>query len=275
MREAQVARLPPRHDVIGVRISQTDYDEACDTISAAAMARRPLLATALAVHGTVEAARDGQFGAQIDRFDLVLPDGQPVRWALRLIHGVRLSDRVYGPELMMRLCRRARQLGVSIYLYGSTNDTVQRLRASLERALPGLAIVGCEPSVFRPLTPTEDSDLVGRIERSGAGIVFIGLGCPRQEAFGFAHRETIRAAQVCVGAAFDFHAGTKRQAPMWMQNRGLEWLFRLCQEPRRLWRRYATTNSLFIYLLARQWLVQTPSGAPCTTKPDSYSSGNN
>lgn len=268
-----MTQLPPRHDVIGVRISGTDYDEACDVILAAAKARRPHLTTALAVHGTVEAARNTDFGRQIGRFDLVVPDGQPVRWALRLVHGIRLPDRVYGPELMMRLCRRARESGVSIYLYGSTNDTVRRLRASLERSLPGLAIVGCEPSVFRPLTPAEDNELVDRIARSGAGIVFVGLGCPRQEAFGFAHRETIRAAQVCVGAAFDFHAGTKRQAPAWMQDRGLEWLFRLCQEPRRLWRRYAVTNSTFVCLLARQWLRTVLTAAPPAKKSDSYLSG--
>lgn len=250
-------RFPPKLDVVGVRISRTDYDEACTAILAAAAARRPVLVTALAVHGTIEAARDRAFGSQIEQFDLVLPDGQPIRWALRLVHGARLADRVYGPELMMRLCSRARETGISVYLYGSTPDTVTKLKTSLLRSLRGLAIVGCEPSLFRPLTSEEDREFVERIERSGAGIVFIGLGCPRQEQFAFAHRETIRAVQVCVGAAFDFHAGTKRQAPRWMQDRGLEWLFRLCQEPRRLWRRYAVTNSLFLCRLGRQLLSKT------------------
>lgn len=248
------SQFPPRLAVVGVGISRTDYDEACGAILAAAAARQPVLVTALAVHGTMEAVRDRAFGAQIERFDLVVPDGQPIRWALRLAHGVSLPDRVYGPELMMRLCSRAREAGISVYLYGSTLDTVTRLKVSLQRSVPGLAIVGCEPSLFRPLTSAEDRELVERIERSGAGIVFIGLGCPRQERFAFAHRETIRAVQVCVGAAFDFHAGTKRQAPRWMQDRGLEWLFRLCQEPRRLWRRYAVTNSLFLCHLAKQLL---------------------
>jgi exopolysaccharide biosynthesis WecB/TagA/CpsF family protein len=245
---------PAKHEVIGVPVSATDYAEAVELLTAAARQHRPAIATALAVHGTVEAAHDPALLAQVASFDLVLPDGQPVRWALNPLFRRKLRDRVYGPELMLRLCARAAAEGIGVYLYGSTGSTVGRLREALERRFPELRVVGCEPSLFRPLTAEEDQALVERIASSGAGFVFIGLGCPLQERFAFAHRRSIRAAQICVGAAFDFHAGTKRQAPRWMQDRGLEWLFRLGQEPRRLARRYLVTNSAFLWRLSCQFL---------------------
>jgi exopolysaccharide biosynthesis WecB/TagA/CpsF family protein len=131
------------------------------------------------------------------------------------------------------------------------------LAAALRHSITGLDVAGAEESAFRPLTRTESAELGERIRASGAGIVFVGLGCPRQELFAWQHRDVIGLPQVCVGAAFDFHAGNKRQAPGWMQDNALEWLFRLCQEPRRLFRRYAVTNSLFVMALARQWISRS------------------
>jgi exopolysaccharide biosynthesis WecB/TagA/CpsF family protein len=236
-----------------VPISVTDYAGAAEHILAAARAGRPLLATALAVHGVVEARTRPDVGRAIEDFDLVTPDGQPVRMALNRLHGAGLADRVYGPTLMLRLCEGAAAEGLPVYLYGSTPEVVGALAAALARRYPSLVVAGAEPSVFRPLAPDESAALGARIRASGARLVFIGLGCPRQELFAHAHRDIIGLPQVCVGAAFDFHAGTKRQAPRWMQDHALEWLYRLVQEPRRLVRRYAVTNTLFLLALARQW----------------------
>ncbi len=248
---------PRRLPVIGVPISRTDYAEATACILAAARARAPYLVTALAVHGVVEARRHPGMAAAIDAFDIVTPDGQPVRHALNLLHGARLADRVYGPTLTLRLCEAAAAEGLPIYLYGSTQAVVTRLSENLARQFPGLRIAGAGPSLFRALRPAESKDLAQRIRGSGAAMVFVGLGCPRQELFAFAHRDLIGLPQICVGAAFDFHAGTKRQAPRWMQDASLEWLFRLSQEPRRLFRRYAVTNTTFLLALARQWARRT------------------
>ncbi|WP_420392594.1 WecB/TagA/CpsF family glycosyltransferase [Acuticoccus sp.] len=245
-------RRPRRAGVIGVPVSATTYAEAVDCILEAARRRRPYTVTALAVHGVVEASRDPGFRRVIEDFDMVTPDGQPVRFALNLLHRAGLRDRVYGPTLMLRLCERAARDGVGIYLYGSTLDTVTRLERELVAGFPGLVVAGSEPSIFRPLTAGESVALAQRIERSGAGLVFVGLGCPRQERFAHDHRDLIGVPQVTVGAAFDFHARTKKQAPGWVQAASLEWLYRLCQEPRRLFRRYLVTNSLFVWRFALQ-----------------------
>lgn len=250
--ETTVAAWPPKLPVLGIGVSATTYDGAVDAIVAAAREGRGGLVDAAAVHAVVSAARDPALGAALNLFDLVAPDGQPVRWALNLLHRTRLRDRVYGPELMLRVCRRAAAEGLGVYLYGSTGAVLERLAGNLGARFPGLRVAGWAAPPFRALTAEEDRDVVEAIRRSGARIVFVGLGCPRQERFAFAHRASIPAVQVCVGAAFDFHSGNKRMAPAWMQRHGLEWVFRLASEPRRLWRRYGVTNSLFLVLLSRQ-----------------------
>jgi exopolysaccharide biosynthesis WecB/TagA/CpsF family protein len=199
-----------------------------------------------AVHAIIESISDPELLSKVNRFQAVLPDGQPVRWALNQLYGVGLQDRVYGPELMLRLCARAAEEGIAIYLYGSMPDVIDLLQQKLLDRFPELQIAGAESPPFRPLTLEEDDAVVRRINESGAGIVFIGLGCPKQDHFAADHADRIRPVQVCVGAAFDFHAGTKPMAPRWMQRRGLEWLYRLSREPRRLWRRYLQTNLIFL-----------------------------
>ena len=151
---------------------------------------------------------------------------------------------------MLRLCHRAVLEGIGVYLYGSTPEVVKKLSANLLSWFPGLRLVGLESPPFRNLTEEEDREVVYRINSSGAGLVFLGLGCPQQDHFAFDHRSRIMAVQICVGAAFDFHSGNKRMAPSWMQNNGLEWLFRLLQEPNRLWRRYIFTNITFLVKLS-------------------------
>ena len=246
---------PPKHDVLGVHISATAYEPAVDALMAAAHAGDSALATFLPVHGVVTAATDPDYRKRLNEFDLVGPDGQPVRWALNLLHKTNLTDRVYGPELMLRLCRRAAAEGVSIYLYGSTPEVLDKLSIGLMQKAPGLVIAGSESPPFRKLSPAEIDAACDRINASGAKLVFIGLGCPRQDIFAHEHKSKIHAVQLCVGAAFDFHAGNKKTAPKWMQDRGLEWAFRLYQEPGRLWKRYFVTNSLFLLFMTRRLLA--------------------
>jgi N-acetylglucosaminyldiphosphoundecaprenol N-acetyl-beta-D-mannosaminyltransferase len=196
--------------------------------------------------------RDQKF--RLNRFDLLAPDGQPVRWALNLLHGEKLPDRVYGPNLTLRLCARAAAEGIPVYFYGSSGEVLAALRRALESKCPGLRIAGMEASKFRRLSPDEKVELVNRIRLSGAGITFVGLGCPRQEVFAFEFRDLLRMPILSVGAAFPFLAGMVPQAPLWMQDAGLEWLFRLATEPRRLWRRYVYLNPAYIFLVALQAL---------------------
>ena len=246
-------RRPERRSVVGTPISVTDYADTVGCVIDAARRSEPYLVTALAVHGVVEARMKPEVRRAIEGFDIVTPDGQPVRKALNWLHGAGLGDRVYGPTLTLLLCGRAAEEGVPVYFYGSTPEVVAALAGTMRDRFPALRVAGAEPSAFRPLTPAESRELGARIRASGAGIVFIGLGCPRQEVFASQHREIIGLPMVCVGAAFDFHSGTKRQAPAWMQEYALEWLFRLSQEPRRLFRRYAVTNTIFVWALVRQW----------------------
>jgi N-acetylglucosaminyldiphosphoundecaprenol N-acetyl-beta-D-mannosaminyltransferase len=252
--------LATRFPVAGVLVSRTTYADAVRSLIQAAQQGVPLMAAATSVHGLTLAAIDAEFGVILDSFDLVTPDGQPVRWALNLLHAAGLQERVYGPTLMRRLCEAAAQAGVSVYFYGSRPEVLGRLVERLTESVPGLKIAGyCAPP-FRALTPAEDAHEVDRIIASNAQLVFVGLGCPRQERWAFEHRLQLNRPLVCVGAAFDFHAGTLRQAPGWMQSRGLEWLFRLLMEPRRLWRRYTKHIPIFVLLVGRQYFAQRLTG---------------
>jgi N-acetylglucosaminyldiphosphoundecaprenol N-acetyl-beta-D-mannosaminyltransferase len=237
---------PKKYDLFGVQVSATNYDELVDAMIRAAKKRVPAVVSFHAVHAIIEATRDPEQLAKVNRFEAIAPDGQPVRWALNQLHRVELKERVYGPETMARLCERAAKESVPIYLYGGSQQVVDDLLQRLPSRFHGLQIVGAESPPFRALTAAEDAAVVRRINESGAGIVFIGLGCPKQDHFAADHADRIHAVQACVGAAFDFHAETKAMAPQWMQRNGLEWLYRLASEPRRLWRRYLQTNSVFL-----------------------------
>lgn len=241
---------PEKVDLFGVGYTPTTYDGATAAIIAAAHRHQAGVVSCHAVHAVVTCSGDADLKDKVNQFEMITPDGQPVRWGLNLLYGTALRDRVYGPELMLRLCQQAATEGVPIYLYGGSEAVVEQLAKNLNGQFPQLNIAGYESPPFRALTDEEDQQVVDRINDSGAGIVFIGLGCPKQDEFAFAHRHNIQAIQVCVGAAFDFHAGAKPTAPAWMQRHGLEWLFRLIQEPGRLWRRYLITNSVFLAKLA-------------------------
>jgi N-acetylglucosaminyldiphosphoundecaprenol N-acetyl-beta-D-mannosaminyltransferase len=243
-----------KRDVLGVGIDVVDYEGAVERILAAARSRSPCAVSALAVHGVMTGVLDPEHKYRLNRLDLVTPDGQPVRWALRLLYGEALPDRVYGPTLTLRLCERAADAGLSVYLFGSRMEVLERLAANLRGRFPMLRIAGMQPSQFRRGTQADSAGLDARISASGADIVLVGLGCPRQEVFAYEHAPRLSRPVIAVGAAFDFHAGLLAQAPRWMQDRGLEWLYRLRMEPRRLWRRYLYLNPLYSLLLAAQKL---------------------
>jgi exopolysaccharide biosynthesis WecB/TagA/CpsF family protein len=241
-------------DVLGVEVSATSYEELVRLFIAAARRREAITATFMAVHAVITAARDPSYRYRINAFDVAAPDGMPVRWALNLLHNADLKDRVCGPILMEKLCARAAEEGIGIYLYGSSEKTLAALKTNLEDRFPAIRIVGIESPPFRALTDEENTAAGERINASGAGLVFIGLGCPKQDIFAHRNRNRIQAVQLCVGAAFDFHAGNKKMAPEWMQKYGLEWTYRLLQEPGRLWKRYLVTNTWFILLMTRRLL---------------------
>ncbi len=198
--------------------------------------------------------RDPQHRARLNAFDIVAPDGQPVRWALNILYRAGLSDWVSGPELTARVLSRMSDEGLAVYIYGSTPEIVESLSVSLGAAFPALRVVGAEPSKFRDSTSGELSAIANRINGSGARLLLVGLGCPRQEIFAHAMRSLLDLPVMAVGAAFDYHAGRLRPAPQWMQRYGLAWLFRLIREPRRLWRRYLVFNVEYLVRLAAQRL---------------------
>ena len=241
-----------KRSVLGVLIDAADYGSAVDYIVRAAREGRAAIVSALAVHGVMTGVFDPEQRYRLNHFDLLVPDGQPVRWALNLLHRTRLRDRVYGPALTLRLCERAAAEGIAVYFYGSTAEILLKLRRNLSVRFPGLQIAGMEKSRFRTLSPCEKKQIAERVRRSGASIVFVGLGCPRQEIWAYEFRDVLSAPIVSVGAAFPFLAGVVRQAPEWMQLRGLEWLFRLAVEPRRLWRRYMFTNPTYLLFVGLQ-----------------------
>lgn len=238
-------------NIIGIRIDAVDYKAASDRVVHAARERQPMAVSAVAVHGLMTGVLDREHKYRLNRFDLLVPDGQPVRWALNLLHSAKLRDRVYGPNLMLTVCARASEEGLRVFLYGSTPEVLAGLRTNLENRFPGLQIAGMEPSKFRSLTTEERNDLIGQVRSSGADIIFVGLGCPRQEVWAYEFREALSIPILAVGAAFPFLAGKLAQAPKWMQDRGLEWVFRLTVEPR-LWRRYAFLNPAYALLVASQ-----------------------
>jgi exopolysaccharide biosynthesis WecB/TagA/CpsF family protein len=247
---------PRKYPLFGVDLSATSVEQTVELLCEAAKQGEAAIASFLAAHAVVTAAGDRSLRDKISGFAIAAPDGQPVRFALNRIHRAGLRDRVYGPEVMMKLCTRAAETGLPIYLYGgSDEEMLLALRRNLVAKLPRLIIAGAEAPPFRALTPAEDETVVRRINASGARIVFIGLGCPKQDLFAAAHARNISAVQVCVGAAFDLHAGRIPMAPAWMQRVGLEWLFRLFQEPRRLAPRYVVTNPIFIARFGAEWLV--------------------
>lgn len=239
--------------VQGVLIDVLDWQQAIERIEALGSRRQSSYVAICNSHSVVTAADDPEFRLALSQADMATADGMPVAWMMRRL-GYPDQQRINGPDLMLHYCEAAARSGTSIYLYGSTDPVLAQLVGRLETLFPGLRIAGTYSPPFRPLTEVEDAEICRRIDESGAGVVFVSLGCPKQEKWMHAHRGRIPAVMIGVGAAFDYHAGTLSRAPAWMRDRGLEWLHRLASEPRRLWKRYLVTNTLFAVRAVRQLL---------------------
>lgn len=243
-----VGDLPVRANVLGTHISLTGYGEVAQVLATSRSDRARVVAVCN-VHSVMSARRDRALAAALDEADIATPDGMPLVWALRALARPG-QNRVYGPELMHRALISGLTPGWKHFLYGTTQDTLDRLQRAIHHLAPGAVLVGTIAPPFRPLTPEEEDDVVATIRRSGAQIVWVGLGMPKQELWMHGVRHRLPGVTlVGVGAAFDILAGTVRQAPPWMQRSGLEWLFRISQEPVRLWRRYLWNNPAFLGLL--------------------------
>ena len=249
--------LPRKRPVAGTPISLTSYDEVLDCI-AARPSQRCLVSVFCNVHAVMTARRDPAVAAALARADLACPDGMPLVWALRSL-GVSGQQRVYGPDLMEKALPYGVTYGWRHYFYGATSETLARLREAAERLAPGVRVVGMHAPPFRPLTGEERAAVLADIRRSEADVLWLGLGMPKQELFAAdVESELPGVAIMAVGAAFDLLSGTVRQAPDWIQCIGLEWLFRLAMEPKRLWQRYLSTNPAFVLAFARQWTAERP-----------------
>lgn len=248
------AGRPRTQAVLGVDLAVTDYEQTMDWIDARAGTRDHCYVCVAATHTVVACQDDHELASAVAGASLVVPDGQPVVWAMNAF-GAGLRGRVYGPELMARHMARSTTTGTRHYLYGGRNEgALVQLTLNLRRRFEGLKIVGGQSPPFRTLTDQELDTVAAEINGAAPDVVWVGIGVPKQEKWMAAMRGRLDApVLIGVGAAFDFHAGLIPQAPRWMQKAGLEWLFRLAQEPRRLWRRYLTYNPRFVLGVARQY----------------------
>jgi N-acetylglucosaminyldiphosphoundecaprenol N-acetyl-beta-D-mannosaminyltransferase len=246
---------PPSRDLLGTEIALTDYDQAIDEMERMIAAGERGYVCAVPVHSLMVARHDAGVSAAFGGATMNVPDGRPLVWALNML-GESLRDRVYGPDLMDRFCARAARRGHRIWLYGgATEQALDDLVRALERRHPGLTVAGGWSPPHRPLTAEEEREVTQRIDSDAPDVVWVGLGVPKQELWMARMRPLLQApVLVGVGAAFDFLGGRKRQAPGWMQARGLEWLFRLAQEPARLLPRYLRYNPAFVAAFARQYV---------------------
>lgn len=252
--------LPTKKPVVGVGISATAYDEVLDVVAGWVERRRDGAAApgryicVTSVHGVISSVFDPEIRKILNGADIATPDGMPLVWAMRSF-GVSGQTRVYGPTLMLKACKRAAEAGQRIFLYGGQDETLALLERNLLAQFPKLIIAGKYAPPFRPLTPEESAQVVDLIRSANSDLVFVGLSTPKQERWMVQHRDRLPGVVMFgVGAAFNFHAGTVKQAPEWMQRSGLEWLFRLLAEPRRLWKRYLFITPLFLPLWALQKL---------------------
>jgi N-acetylglucosaminyldiphosphoundecaprenol N-acetyl-beta-D-mannosaminyltransferase len=252
---AEAAVPPPAIEVLGVPLALTDYEGTMDWMDATIRAGDRGYICVAAVHTVMACQEDDELRAAVLGSSLTVPDGQPLVWAMNAL-GHELPHRVYGPDLMARYCGRAALSGSRMFLYGGRDqDALVRLGLNLRSRYPGLNIVGGYVPPFRPLTAEEEAAVVDEINGSGADVVWVGIGVPKQEKWMARMRSRLDVpVLVGVGAAFDFHAGLVSQAPAWMQSIGLEWAYRLSREPRRLWRRYLRYNPRFVIGFLLQWL---------------------
>lgn len=256
-RDTVASRQSPEHErvnVLDVGVNTLNIPRTLDILGEWIANREPNYVCFTGVHGVIESQRDENLRRIHNAAGLVAADGMPLVWLSRL-QGRRQAERVYGPDLMLALCERSVSSGYRHFLYGASENTLDKLASNLQQRCPGLRIVGKYSPPFRPLTDEEDEEVVRTINEAKPDIVWVGLSTPKQEHWMASHLCRLTAPVLLgVGAAFDFHAGVKKQAPRWMQRSGLEWLFRLATEPRRLGPRYLVNNPLFVLLVLRQML---------------------
>jgi len=250
-----------RREILGVPIAITDYAGAMDAMEDMIHTRTRGWLCAAAVHSLMMARDDDEMRGALTRATLTLPDGAPVVWAARML-GEDLPRRVYGPELMRRFCERSAQAGHRVWLYGGRDQgALVQLALNLRRRHPGIRIVGGYSPPFGPLSGEEEDGIARQINAARPDVLWVGIGAPKQEKWMARMRPRLGVPVMCgVGAAFDFHAGRVSQAPPWMQERGLEWTYRIAQEPRRLLPRYMRTNPRFMLAFARQYLRERAAG---------------
>lgn len=248
---------PPSVEILGIPLAITDYDRTMDWMDATIVDGGQGYVCVAATHTVMACQEDAELRKAVVSSDLTVPDGQPLVWAMNAL-GHNLTSRVYGPDLMAQYCERAVTTGTKMYLYGGRNQgALVQLALNLRRAHPGVQIVGGYSPPFRALSGEEEAAIVAEINASGADVVWVGVGVPKQEKWMAQMRPRVNApVLVGVGAAFDFHAGLIPQAPAWMQAAGMEWAYRLSREPKRLWKRYARYNPRFVTGFARQWILQ-------------------
>ena len=244
-----------RRDILGIPIAMTDYARTMDVMDEMVARRDRGWVCAAAVHSVMVAQEDRLMREALTNAVITVPDGMPIVWAANLL-GEHLPNRVYGPELMRRYCERAPESGHRVWLYGGRDQgALVQLALNLRKKHPGIRIVGGYSPPFRPLTEEEESAIADQVNEAKPDVLWVGIGVPKQEKWMVRMRDRLEVPVMCaVGAAFDFHAGRVSQAPHWMQERGLEWTYRIAQEPRRLLPRYLYTNPRFLLDFAQQYL---------------------
>jgi N-acetylglucosaminyldiphosphoundecaprenol N-acetyl-beta-D-mannosaminyltransferase len=245
--------LPERVRVVSLDTTVIDIDPAMARITGWAQANESRYVCFSTVHMVMESHDDPEFGAKVNAADMVVTDGMPLVWMQRR-QGRIDGGRVRANDLMTQLCEIAARENIKVGFYGGRQEVIDAIVERAKKELPDLQIAYAFSPPFRPLTAEEDAQITGEIKNSGAQILFMGLGCPKQENWMAAHRGRIPAVMLGVGASFDFYAGNVKESPQWLQNIGLEWLYRLAQEPRRLWYRYLILNPRFMWRAARQLL---------------------
>jgi N-acetylglucosaminyldiphosphoundecaprenol N-acetyl-beta-D-mannosaminyltransferase len=258
--------MSTKADILGINVSAITMEETVRRIQGWIEKKQSNYVCVTPVCVVMEAQKDEGFRDIVNSAGLVTPDGMPLVWLSRL-KGCRDAERVYGPDLMLEVCRVAQQKEYSSFFYGGADGVPQKLKDSLCGKFPGLKVVGAYSPPFRPLTTQEDEDVVRMINGFSPDIVWVGIGAPRQEKWMASHLGRLNAhVMIGVGAAFDFLSGAKRQAPRWIQRSGLEWLFRLITEPRRLWRRYLIGNTLFVWLILKEYISEKMGAKKWKTK---------
>jgi N-acetylglucosaminyldiphosphoundecaprenol N-acetyl-beta-D-mannosaminyltransferase len=248
----EIAFLPTKK-VLDFPITALRFEEQIQAIMQWASARASKTVCVANVHMLMEAHWNPEFANVLQNADVVTPDGMPLVWMMRWM-GARDQDRVAGMDILQGLCQQAQTQNVSVFFLGSQTEILSRMRSRLEQEFPKLKIAAMEPLPFRPLTETEDAELINKVNSSGAGLVFVSLGCPKQENWMAQHQGKIQAVMLGMGGVFPVYAGIHKRAPRIVRELGFEWLYRWIQEPRRLWSRYMKTIPPFIWLATKQLL---------------------